>query len=48
MFEEMANNMPLRALPLFSRGAISFAQLEILVALLNGRVLRALRLWLSG
>lgn len=48
MFEEMANNMPLRALPLFSRGAISFAQLEILVALLNRRVLRALRLWLSG
>ncbi len=48
MFEEMANNMPLRALPLFSRGAISFAQLEVLVALLNGRVLHALRLWLSG
>jgi beta-glucosidase len=48
MFEEMANNMPLRALPLFSRGAISFAQLEILVALLNWRVLRALRLWLGG
>jgi beta-glucosidase len=48
MFEEMANNMPLRALPLFSRGAITFAQLEMLVALLNGRPLRALRMWLSS
>ncbi len=48
MFEEMANNMPLRALVLFGRGQIKPAQLELMLALLNHRYLRALKLWLRS
>ncbi len=45
MFEEMANNMPIRALSLFSRGAVTPDQLEVTIALLNHQYLKALRLW---
>ena len=46
MFEEMANNMPLRALALFSGGRMSFDQLHMTIALLNHRYFEACRLWL--
>ncbi|MYH16300.1 MAG: glycosyl hydrolase [Gammaproteobacteria bacterium] len=46
MFEAMANNMPLRSLALFSGGRLSFNGLAALVALLNRRLLTALRLLL--
>lgn len=45
MFEEMANHMPLRALALFSRGATTFTDLEIMIALMNRRYTEALRRW---
>ena len=48
MFEEMANNMPLRALVLFGRGQIKPRQLELMLALLNHRYVRALKLWLRS
>lgn len=44
MFEAMADNMPLRAVALFSGGRVDFRSLEVLVALLNRQFLRALRL----
>lgn len=44
MFEEMANNMPLRSLALLGGGALSFKALNILVALLNKQFITALRL----
>ena len=47
MFETMAGEMPLRGLEMFSGGAISRRQLEILVALLNWRLIRALGLYLK-
>ena len=43
MFTEMAENMPLRAIVLFQRGKVSFAQIDCLLALLNGRYFEALR-----
>lgn len=43
MFDEIANNMPLRALALFGAG-LSFQSLNILLALLNKNYLRAIRL----
>ena len=43
MFTEMAENMPLRAIVLFQRGKVSFAQIDCLLALLNGRYVEALR-----
>ena len=43
MFEAMASNMPLRSLALFSSGRLSFNGISVLVALLNRRVLTALR-----
>ena len=46
MFAAMANNMPLRSLALFSGGRLSFNGLAALVALLNRRLLTALRLLL--
>ena len=46
MFEAMAENMPLRSLALFSGGRLSFSGLAALVALLNHRFVRALRLLL--
>ena len=48
MFEEMANHMPLRAAVLFQQGKISFDQIDILLALLNGQPLRALKLLLKN
>ena len=51
MFTEMAENMPLRAIVLFQRGKVSFAQIDCLLALLNGRHFEALRhgwaIWLE-
>ncbi|MEM7221233.1 MAG: glycoside hydrolase family 3 C-terminal domain-containing protein [Pseudomonadota bacterium] len=43
MFEEIANHMPLRSLALFSGGKMNFEQLEMVLSVLNGRYLRALR-----
>ena len=43
MFTEMAENMPLRAIVLFQRGKVSFAQLDCLLALLNGQYFAAVR-----
>ena len=37
MFEEMANDMPLRSLVLFSRGKLGFKSVRVLLALLNKR-----------
>jgi len=45
MFEEMANNMPLRGIVLFSRGGISMTQIRLMLALLNHRYVQALKLW---
>ena len=45
MFEEMANNMPLRALALFSGGEMSMAQIRLILALLNHRYLQVMKLW---
>jgi beta-glucosidase len=47
MFEEMANNMPLRALALFSGGSLSMAQIRLVIAILNHQYVRALKLWLQ-
>lgn len=47
MFQEMADNMPLRSIALFSGGRLDFRSLDILIALLNRQFLRALRLLLS-
>ena len=44
MVEAMANDMPLRQLVLFSGGGVGFAQIEALVAVLNGRYVKALGL----
>ncbi len=44
MIERMADDTPLRSLVLFSGGKVSFAMAESLVAVLNGRFLRALGL----
>jgi beta-glucosidase len=46
MFETMAGEMPLRGLEMFSGGALSRRQLEILIALLNWRLIQALALYL--
>ena len=48
MFQEMANHMPLRAAVLFQQGKISFDQIDTLLALLNGRPLKALKLLLRN
>jgi len=44
MIDAMANDMPLRQLVLFSGGAVGFAQIEALVAVLNGHYVKALKL----
>ncbi|NKB99163.1 MAG: glycosyl hydrolase [Pseudomonadales bacterium] len=44
MFEEMANNMPLRSLALFSRGRTGYADLEQMLALLNHQYIKYLKL----
>ena len=44
MFEEMAHNMPLRSLVLFSRGRLGFRAVDALLAALNGRFGRMLRI----
>ena len=45
MFEEMANDMPLRGLVLFSRGQTNMTQIRLLLALLNHHYLQAAKLW---
>ncbi|XOV84925.1 MAG: glycoside hydrolase family 3 C-terminal domain-containing protein [bacterium] len=45
MFEEMANNMPLRGLALFSGGKTSMQDIRLMLALLNHRYIEALKLW---
>ena len=47
MFEEMANNMPLRSLALLGAGNVSSRSLEILVAVLNRQFITALRLMIA-
>ena len=47
MFEEMANNMPLRGIIMFSKGKFSFQHLDIALALLNGTPGEAIRIWLA-
>ena len=47
MIDAMANDMPLRRLVLFSGGAVSFAQIEAFVAVLNGCYVKALRLLIT-
>ena len=44
MFEEMASNMPLRSIALFSQGRTSFADIEQMIALLNHRYIEWFRL----
>ncbi len=48
MFEEMAKNMPLRGLVLFSQGGMSYQQLHTSLALMNHQYLRAFLLWLKS
>ena len=48
MFEEMANNMPLRSLALLGGGRLSFKALNVLVALLNKQFITALRLMVTA
>jgi beta-glucosidase len=48
MFEEMANNMPLRSLALLGGGQMSHKSLNVLVAILNKQFLTALRLALRS
>ena len=47
MIDAIANDMPLRQLVLFSGGAVGFAQIEALVAVLNGRYVKAFRLLIT-
>ena len=47
MFEEMANDMPLRSLVLFSRGKLGFRSVRVLLALLNRRFVDAVKEALS-
>ena len=47
MFEEMANDMPLRSLVLFSRGKLGFKPVRVLLALLNKRFVDAVKEALS-
>ena len=44
MFEEMAHNLPLRSLVLFSRGRLGFRAVDALLAALNGRFGRLVRI----
>ena len=44
MFEEMAHNLPLRSLVLFSRGRLGFRAVDALLAVLNGRFGRLVRI----
>ena len=48
MFEEMADNMPLRGMALFSRGKLDFLQLNMLIAALNGKPIEAARIWVAS
>ena len=43
MFEEMANDMPLRSLVFFSQGKIGFKSMRVLLALLNNRFVDAIK-----
>ena len=48
MLDAMANDMPLRQLVLFSGGTVGFAQIEALVAVLNGSYLKTLKLLVTA
>ena len=48
MIEEMSHNLPLRSLVLFSRGRLGFRAVDALLAALNGRFVRMLRILLRG
>ena len=45
MMAEMANNMPLRGIAMFSRGKLPFHLLEILIAVMNGEYNQAMKIW---
>ena len=45
MFEEMANNMPLRGIVLFQQGKLSYRKMHLLLAILNKQPLRALKFY---
>ena len=45
MFDEMANNMPMRGLALFSGGKTNMSQIRLMLALLNHQYIHAGKLW---
>ena len=45
MMMEMANNMPLRGIAMFSRGKLPFHTLEMIIAVLNGEFGKAMKIW---
>ncbi|MEM7100905.1 MAG: glycoside hydrolase family 3 C-terminal domain-containing protein [Pseudomonadota bacterium] len=45
MMAEMVNNMPLRGIAMFSRGKLSFHVLEVLIAVMNGEISQAIKIW---
>ena len=47
MFEEMANNMPLRGIVLFQQGKLSYRKMHLLLAILNKQPLRALKFYFA-
>lgn len=47
MFEEMANNMPLRGIVLFQQGRLSYRKMHLLLAVLNKQPLRAIKLYFA-
>ena len=47
MFEEMANNMPLRGIVLFQQGKLSYRKMHLLLAVLNKQPLRAIKLYFT-
>ena len=48
MFEEMMTTMPLRSFVLFSRGKLDIKSIRTLIALMNGKIIAALRIALGG
>jgi|TARA_B110000305_G_C19441139_1_gene641924 beta-glucosidase len=47
MFEEMANNMPLRGIVLFQQGRLSYRKMHLLLAILNKQPIRAIKLYFT-
>ena len=47
MFEEMANNMPLRGIVLFQQGRLSYRKMHLLLAILNKQPIRAIKLYFA-